>query len=84
VLTEATADLTLALLLAAARRLPEAMMAAAGGEWVTWEPARWLGADVHGRRWGSSGWAGSSKRWARRAEGFAMNVIHSRRAWRCA
>src|SRR6516164_8152396 len=38
VLTEATADLTWALLLAAARRLPEAIAAVAKGDWVTWEP----------------------------------------------
>src|SRR6516165_10079725 len=46
VLTEATADLTFALLLAAARKLPEAMSAVAQGDWVTWEPGRYLGAAV--------------------------------------
>src|SRR5205085_6236343 len=46
VLTEATADLTFALLLAAARRLPEAIDAVTAGDWVTWEPARHLGATV--------------------------------------
>src|SRR6202051_2748161 len=43
VLTEATADLAFALLLAAARRLPEAAAAARDGAWRTWEPAQWLG-----------------------------------------
>src|ERR1039457_5609274 len=48
VLTEATADLAFALLLAAARRLPEAAAAARDGKWRTWEPAHWLGAEVNG------------------------------------
>jgi glyoxylate reductase len=79
VLTEATADLTFALLLAAARRLPEAMMAAAGGEWVTWDPAGWLGADVHGATLGIVGMGRIGRAVARRAEGFSMNVIHTGR-----
>ena len=78
VLTEATADLAFALLLAAARRLPEAMTAAAGGEWVTWEPGRWLGADVHGATLGIVGMGRIGRAVARRAEGFAMEVIHTR------
>jgi glyoxylate reductase len=77
VLTEATADLAFTLLLAAARRLPEAMMAAAGGEWVTWEPARWLGADVHGATLGIVGMGRIGRAVARRAEGFSMTVIHT-------
>ena len=48
-LTDATADLTFALLLAAARKLPEAMAAVAQGDWVTWEPGRYLGAAVQGQ-----------------------------------
>jgi glyoxylate reductase len=77
VLTEATADLTFALLLAAARRLPEAMMAASGGEWVTWEPGSWLGADVHGATLGIIGMGRIGRAVARRAAGFDMNVIHA-------
>ena len=79
VLTEATADLTFALLLAAARRLPEAMMAAAGGEWVTFEPAGFLGADVHGATIGIVGMGRIGRAVARRAEGFDMRVIHTGR-----
>src|SRR3712207_4381809 len=41
VLTDATADLTMALILAAARRLPEAAEDVKRGEWKTWEPAGW-------------------------------------------
>jgi glyoxylate reductase len=77
VLTEATADLTFALLLAAARRLPEAMMAAAGGEWVTWEPAGFLGADVHGATLGIVGMGRIGRAVAKRADGFSMKVIHT-------
>src|ERR1700757_3297948 len=43
VLTDATADLAFALLLAAARKLPEATGAVHAGDWLTWEPARHLG-----------------------------------------
>jgi glyoxylate reductase len=77
VLTDATADLTFALLLAAARRLPEAMRAVSGGEWVTWEPGAWLGADVHGATLGIIGMGRIGQAVARRAAGFEMPVIHA-------
>ncbi|PJF25717.1 MAG: D-glycerate dehydrogenase, partial [Phototrophicales bacterium] len=48
VLTEATADLTMALLLAAARRLIEGAAYVKNGEWITWHPTVLLGADVSG------------------------------------
>lgn len=47
VLTESTADLTLALMLALMRRLPEGGAVVRSGEWLTWEPARLLGRDLH-------------------------------------
>ena len=50
VLTDATADLAMALLLAAARRLPEAERDAREGRWRTWEPAGWLGLELRGAR----------------------------------
>jgi glyoxylate reductase len=74
VLTEATADLAFALLLAAARRLPEAAAAARDGAWRTWEPARWLGAEVDGAALGIVGFGRIGRALARRAEGFRMSV----------
>jgi len=50
VLTDATADLTLALILAAARNLTEAARAVRDGGWRTWEPAGWLGLELRGAR----------------------------------
>jgi glyoxylate reductase len=76
VLTDATADLTFALLLAAARRLPEAERAVRDGRWRTFEPRGWLGASVHGATLvvaGGRGRIGSAV--ARRARGFDMEVI---------
>lgn len=78
VLTEATADLAFALLLAAARRLPEAAAAVRAGEWHTWEPAGWLGADVHGATLGVVGFGRIGRAVARRGEGFEMTVIATR------
>jgi glyoxylate reductase len=48
VLTDATADLTMALLLAVARRLPEAEADAREGRWLTWDPQGWLGVELRG------------------------------------
>jgi lactate dehydrogenase-like 2-hydroxyacid dehydrogenase len=75
VLTEATADLAFALLLAAARRLPEASAAARAGLWRTWEPAGWLGADVDGATLGIIGFGRIGRAVARRAAGFRMTVV---------
>src|SRR5918912_2564037 len=78
VLTEATADLAFALLLAAARRLPQGEAFVRAGEWKTWEPAADLGADVSGATLGIVGWGRIGQAVARRAAGFGMEVIHSR------
>lgn len=74
VLTEATADLAFALLLAAARRLPEAAADVRAGAWRTWEPRGWLGADVHGARLAIVGAGRIGSAVARRAAGFDMTV----------
>jgi glyoxylate reductase len=77
VLTDATADLTFALLLAAARKLPEAVDAVRAGDWLTWEPGRYLGAEVHGATLGIIGFGRIGRAVARRAKGFDMRVIHT-------
>ena len=77
VLTEATADLAFALLLAAARKLPEAIESAREGDWVTWEPALHLGAAVHGATLGIVGLGRIGRAVAKRAEGFEMTVLHT-------
>jgi glyoxylate reductase len=74
VLTEATADLAFALLLAAARRLPQAAADARNGAWRTWEPAQWLGAEVDGAALGIVGYGRIGRAVARRAGGFRMSV----------
>jgi glyoxylate reductase len=75
VLTEATADLTFALLLAAARKLRDAAADVHGGDWLTWEPARYLGADVFGATLGIIGMGRIGRAVAKRASGFEMRVI---------
>jgi len=75
VLTEATADLAFALLLAAARGLPAAAADARAGAWQTWEPARWLGAEVYGATLGIVGFGRIGRAVAQRAEGFRMAVL---------
>ena len=78
VLTEATADLAFALLLAAARRLPEAVAAVRDGDWQTWEPGRYLGARrLTARRSGSSASGGSAARSPAGRAGFEMKVLHT-------
>lgn len=75
VLTEATADLTWALMLAAARRLAEGEKAVRAGDWLTWEPAGWLGYDVHGATLTIIGTGRIGDAVGRRAAGFGMEVI---------
>jgi glyoxylate reductase len=75
VLTEATADLAFAGLLAAARRLPEALAAVREGRWQTWEPDWLLGHDVHGATLGIVGYGRIGRAVARRAEGFSMRIL---------
>jgi glyoxylate reductase len=77
VLTDATADLTLALLLATARRLPEAALAANNGGWRTWEPAGWLGTELNRATLGIIGYGRIGQAVAHRAHGFGMTVLHT-------
>jgi glyoxylate reductase len=75
VLTDATADLTWSLLLAAARKLPEAIASVRDGDWVTWEPAGFLGASVAGATLGIVGFGRIGRAVAQRAAGFEMTVL---------
>lgn len=80
VLTEATADLTWALLLAAARRIVEGERYVRTGQWQTWDPLLLLGTDVYGATLGIIGFGRIGQAVARRAQGFGMRVLyHSRR-----
>ncbi|MGN6187688.1 MAG: 2-hydroxyacid dehydrogenase, partial [Conexibacter sp.] len=75
VLTDATADLAFALLLAAARRLPQAANAVRQGSWGTWHPDGFLGADLVGATLGIVGAGRIGEAVARRASGFEMRVL---------
>jgi glyoxylate reductase len=80
VLTDATADLAFALLLAAARRLRDADEAVRTGNWPTWSPMAFLGHDVAGATLGIVGYGRIGRAVARRGEGFGMEVIHNSRS----
>jgi glyoxylate reductase len=75
VLTDATADLAFALMLAAARRLPQSERAVREGQWGTWQPDGFLGADVVGATLGIVGAGRIGQAVARRASGFDMRVL---------
>lgn len=78
VLTETTADLAFALLLAVARRVVEADCFVRSGGWTperVWEPERLLGRDVHGAVLGVVGLGPIGRAVARRATGFGMRVL---------
>lgn len=79
VLTEATADLAFALLMAAARRIPEGHDFVRDDRWVTWGPLLLLGKDIAGATLGIVGFGRIGQAMARRARGFGMRVLyHSR------
>ncbi|MDF3043236.1 MAG: Glyoxylate reductase, partial [Thermomicrobiales bacterium] len=75
VLTNATADHTWALLLAAARRIPESMAYVREGRWKTWGPLLLLGREVSGATIGIVGLGRIGKEVAKRARGFDMRVL---------
>jgi glyoxylate reductase len=75
VLTNATADHSWALLLAAARRIPESMAYVRDGKWKTWGPRLLLGREVSGATIGVVGLGRIGKEVAKRARGFDMRVL---------
>jgi glyoxylate reductase len=79
VLTDATADLAWALLLAVARRVGEGDRLMRTGEWSGWAPTHMLGADVSGKTLGIIGMGRIGQAVARRAAGFRMPVLYASR-----
>ncbi len=80
VLTEATADLAFALLMAAARRIAEGDREVRAGKWRTWGPAVLLGHDVFGATLGILGWGKIGRAMAHRGRGFDMRVLYASRS----
>lgn len=76
VLTETTADLAFALLMAAARRISESERFVRAGKWRTWEPTLLLGQDVYGATLGIIGFGRIGQAVARRAKGFNMRLLY--------
>ncbi|ARK28655.1 2-hydroxyacid dehydrogenase [Halalkalibacter krulwichiae] len=80
VLTETTADLTFALLMATARRLIESSDYLRDGKWQTWSPMQLTGQDIYGATLGNIGLGRIGEAVARRANGFGMNVLYHNRS----
>ena len=80
VLTETTADMAFALLLAAARRVMEGDRAVRDGSWGPWQPSWMLGHEVHGATLGIVGAGRIGRATARRGAGFGMRVISASRS----
>lgn len=79
VLTEATADLTFALMMATARRLIEASQVLYAGQWKSWSPFFMAGQDVYGKKLGIVGMGRIGEAVARRAKGFDMTIYYFNR-----
>lgn len=79
VLTDATADLTWALLLASARRVAEGDRWLRTGQWTGWAPTQMLGGDVSGKTLGIIGMGRIGQAVALRAVGFRMPVLYTSR-----
>ena len=74
-LTETTADFAFALLMAAARRIPEAQAYIQTGHWKTWHPTVLSGQDIYGAALGIVGFGRIGQAVARRAAGFGMRIL---------
>ena len=80
VLTEATADMAWALLMATARRVTESERWLREGQWNRWAWEQFLGADVHGATLGILGMGRIGSAIARRARGFDMRILYANRS----
>jgi len=79
VLTEATADLTWALILATARRLVEGIDMVRSGHWTGWHPEQLLGLELRGRTLGLFGAGRIGQAVGRRAVPFGMRILYTAR-----
>jgi len=80
VLTEDTADMTMAIILAVARRVVEGAKTIPGGEWTGWSPTWMLGRRITGKRLGIVGMGRIGQAIARRAKAFGLQIhYHNRR-----
>lgn len=75
VLTETTADFAFALLMAVARRIPEAKQYVLDGQWRTWHPTVLSGLDIFGATLGIIGFGRIGQALARRSMGFGMRLL---------
>lgn len=83
VMTEDTADMTMALILSVVRRIPEGMTKMQEGDWTGWSPTAMLGGRIAGRKLGILGMGRIGQAVARRAAAFGMSVhYHNRRRLR--
>jgi glyoxylate reductase len=79
VLTEDTADMTMALILAVSRRLSEGERLMRSGKWAGWGPTTMLGHRIWGKRLGIIGMGRIGQALARRAKGFGLSVHYHNR-----
>ena len=83
VVTEDTADMAIALLMAVVRKIPQGLQAMQSGEWTGWSPTAYLGGRLGGRRLGILGMGRIGQAVARRASAFGMQIhYHNRRRLR--
>jgi glyoxylate reductase len=80
VLTDATAELALALTLAAARRLNEAEADLRSGRWTGWDPGSYLGLELSGATVGVVGMGRIGRRYAELCRGFAGEIVYTSRS----
>jgi glyoxylate reductase len=80
VLTETTADLTFALLMATARKIVEAAEYVKAGKWESWSPYLLAGHDIHSKTIGIVGMGKIGEAVARRAKGFGMEILYHNRS----